>query len=60
MEVGGKKDNGIREEGQTNKNMTRSVTNKEYEHLNSIQTHLKGHTHPYTQKNKIKFFVEQK
>lgn len=44
--------------------MTGSVTNKEYEHLNSIQTLLYRHTErthtSLRSKNKINFFVEEK
>lgn len=47
-------DNEIREEGKNNKNMTGSETNKEYEHLNSVQMDLKG-THIPIFKKQDKF-----
>lgn len=46
-------DNEIREEEKNNKNVTGSATNKEYEHLNSTQVHLKDTHIPTPKKDKL-------
>lgn len=52
LEMGGKEDNGIREEGKNIKSMTGSVSNKEYEDLGSIQMNLEDNHIPTLKKKK--------